>query len=89
MKIIIFIIQGVIIWFIWLLIKWVYKQFLGSDKYITIENPEIVRDTNKEIHINYNDQRVSLPKSKIFIDQNAGEPLRITMPEWLFNKKFA
>ena len=70
MKINIFIIQGVIIWLIWLLIKWVYQQFFGSDKYITIENPEIVRDTDKEIHINYNNQRVSLPKSQIIVDEN-------------------
>jgi hypothetical protein len=67
----------------------IFKQFLGSERYTTLEDPEILRDTEKAIQIKWNEQKVWLPKSQITIRQKDGELLSITIPDWLFNKKFA
>jgi hypothetical protein len=67
----------------------IFKQLLGSERYTTLEDPEILRDTEKAIQIKWNEQKVWLPKSQITIRQKDGELLSITIPDWLFNKKFA
>ena len=64
----------------------IFKEYLGSDSDTTIENADLLRETDKAIHIEYNEQRAWLPKSQIKIDY--GKSLKITMPEWLFKKKF-
>lgn len=46
----------------------ILKQFLSSDNYTTIENPEILRETGKAIHIEYNEQRAWLIKSEVKIE---------------------
>ena len=62
------------------------KQLLRSNKFTTIKNPEILREYDKAIHIEYNKQRAWLTLSEIQIDY--GDPLRIRIPRWLFKKKF-
>ena len=62
------------------------ELYLSLDKYATIENPEILREHDKAIHIEYNHQRAWLSKSEIKIEY--GDSLKITIPGWLFRKKF-
>lgn len=63
------------------------RQYLSTGKFTTIENPEILREYDKAIYLEYNEQRVWLTLSEIRIEY--GDPLRIRMPRWLFKKKFS
>ena len=68
--------------------RWIssLRQHLGWNKFTTIENPEILREYDKAIHIEYDEKRAWFTLSEIQIDY--GDPLRIRIPYWLFREKF-
>jgi hypothetical protein len=51
----------------------------------TIKAPVILRETDDAIQIKWNRQTVWFPKSQITIRE---DPTSISIPDWLFNKKF-
>lgn len=63
------------------------RLYLSTGKFTIIENPEILREYDKAIHLEYNEQRVWLTLSDIRIEY--GDQLKIRIPRWLFKKKFS
>ena len=64
------------------------KQFLHPHKCTTIEVSRIIYETESTILIEYDEQGIWLPKSRVTIRRMDGEPATITIPVWLFEKKF-
>jgi hypothetical protein len=70
------------------MIHWLKKIIMGPPAEETALEVEIIRQTEKAILINHAGQQVWLPKSKIRIEPLNGQLFKVSIPSWLFERKF-